>query len=402
MDWNDKRTKIDKKGNLDPKDKGNWSAIDVLPKPNNRKLWSPIPGTDYSTNYNNWVESNSSSIESILTLKGFDIQDYHRKTANSDGSVNNKRCANTSGVADGTDDDLKGLINFIRGSDYFDYDADCNITETRAKPMGDVYHSQLVVVGPPSAETSFTSENQEAYWRKTKGYDSWAESQRLRKSVIYAGSNSGVLHALDAVSGVELWGFVPPFVASRLPTIMNTNLNSVNPGSGGSNAIYGVDGSPVQHDIFFHSPHDSSPKWHTILFVPYGRGGSGFSILDVTDPAKPEHLVSIYNDMINNQVYRMDYDNNISVYDYIATSYPLSEFIEAQDVGNVFAPDKGNPQSSLQKCDDTKTKYCYESTRWTLGVKNLTKSMISVIEDGQDITNTVTISYDSSGNANQF
>ena len=38
-------------------------------------------------------------------------------------------------------------------------------------------------------------------------------------------------------------------------------------------------------------------------FVPYGRGGSGFSVLDVTDPAKPEHLVSIYNDMINNQVY---------------------------------------------------------------------------------------------------
>ena len=46
--------------------------------------------------------------------------------------------------------------------------------------MGDVYHSQLVVVGPPTAETAFTSENQEAYWRSTKGYDSWKESQKLR------------------------------------------------------------------------------------------------------------------------------------------------------------------------------------------------------------------------------
>ena len=54
-------------------------------------------------------------------------------------------CKCASGVADGTDDDLKGLINFIRGTDYFDYDADCNLTETRAKPMGDVYHSQLVL-----------------------------------------------------------------------------------------------------------------------------------------------------------------------------------------------------------------------------------------------------------------
>ena len=396
-----KRTAIDKNGKLNTLDKGNWSAVNVLPKPGNRKIWSPIPGTDYSTNYNNWVEANSSNIESILTLKGFDIVDYHRKTKNIvDNSVNNMRCASASGVADGTDDDLKGLINFIRGTDYFDYDADCNLTETRAKPMGDVYHSQLVVVGPPSAETAFTSENQEAYWRSTKGYDSWKESQRLRKPVIYAGSNSGVLHALDAGSGIELWGFVPPFVASRLPTIMNANLNQVSPTSkGGSNAIYGVDGSPVQHDIFFQSPHDTSAAWHTVLFVPYGRGGAGFSILDVTDPAKPEHLVSIYNDMVNNQVYRMDYDNNVFVYDYIGTSYALSELDEALEVGNNYSADYNGSgvQSSKQKCDDTRTTYCYKSKKWTMPVKSLTISNLSILEDGNDITNTVTITYDSSG-----
>ena len=123
------------------------------------------------------------------------------------------------------------------------------------------------------------------------------------------------------------------------------------------------------------------------MFVPYGRGGSGFSVLDVTDPAKPEHLVSIYNDMINNQVYRMDHANNVFVYDYIGTSYPLSEFIEAQEVGNVYAPDKDNEVASKQTCDDTQTKYCYESTKWTLPVKSLTKSMLSVLEDGVDITN---------------
>ena len=53
------------------------------------------------------------------------------------------------------DDDLKGLISFVRGTDYFDYDADCNLTEERENPMGDIYHSQLVTVGPPSAETAF-------------------------------------------------------------------------------------------------------------------------------------------------------------------------------------------------------------------------------------------------------
>ena len=30
----------------------------------------------------------------------------------------------------------------------------------------------------------------------------------------------------------------------------------------------------------------TSKKWHTILFVPYGRGGKDF-VLDITDTKKP-------------------------------------------------------------------------------------------------------------------
>ena len=398
-EWNGtiKRTKIDKNGKIYPKDKDNWSAVDKLPKPSARKIWSAIPGTSYKTSkYNNWTESNASSIENLVTLMGFDVQDYHRKDNNADGSTNNKRCANSSGVANGTDDDLKGLINFVRGTDYFDYDADCNLTEERENPMGDIYHSQLVTVGPPSAETAFSSENQESYWRSTKGYDAWAETQRNRKTMLYVGSNSGVVHALNADSGIEEWGFVPPFVASRLAKLMNTNLNEVSPAAkGGSNAIYGVDGSPVQHDIWFESPHDTAPRWHTILFVPYGRGGSGFTVLDVTDPVEPMHLVSIYNDLVNNKVYRMSHDQTISMYDYIGTSYALSELKEAKTAGDNYAPDKGSEVAAKQVCNNGGTSYCYKSKQWTLEVKNLTKNDLTVIEDGKDITSSVTITYDS-------
>ena len=396
-EWNGtiKRTKIDKNGKLYPNDKGNWSAVDKLPKSGARKIWSAIPGTDYTTNYNNWTTSNATSVENLVTLMGFDVQDYHRKTTNTDGSTNNKRCANQAGVADGTDDDLKGLINFIRGTDYFDYDADCNLTEDREDPMGDVYHSQLVTVGPPTAETAFSSENQESYWRSTKGYDAWAETQRNRKTMLYVGSNSGVLHALNADTGIEEWGFIPPFVASRLSRVMNTNLNQVAPAAkGGTNAIYGVDGSPVQHDIWFESPHDTAPRWHTILFVPYGRGGSGFTVLDVTDPVKPLHLVSIYNDLVNNKVYRMSHDQQISMYNYIGTSYALSELKEAKQAGDNYAPDKGSEDASKQICNDSGTSYCYKSKTWTLETKNLTKNDLIVYEDGNDITSSVTVTLD--------
>ena len=45
-------------------------------------------------------------------------------------------------------------------------------------------------------------------------------------------------------------------------------------------------------------PGGQSKEWQSILMVPYGRGGAGFSVLDVTDPNSPKHLYSILNDRI--------------------------------------------------------------------------------------------------------
>jgi len=380
-----KRTKISSKGIIDKTDSGNWSAVDKLPTPSSRKIWTTLDGKDYKTaNYNNFIDTNNNELENLFTMTGESMQDYHQVT----NSPNN-RCKNTSGVADGTDDEVKGLVNFIRGIDYFDYDADCNLTETRKKPMGDIYHSQLVVVGKPSAETAFTSLNQEAYWRNIKSYEAFAQAQSSRKEVLYAGSNSGVLHAIDGLTGVEKWGFVPPFVASQMPKIINPLLNITNPAAkGGSNAVYGVDGSPVQHDIFFKSPHDSTEKWHTVLFVPYGRGGSGFSVLDITDPDKPEHLVSIYNNLVQNKVFRMDYANNLFTYDYIATQYALSESVDAVTAGDNFLDD---PNTVSLTCDDTGSTACYKSNIWTFKLPGtLTNNDFVVYENGVDITSSVT------------
>mgnify|MGYP007000139806 len=114
---------------------------------------------------------NTTEIGNVFALFGNDILDFHRDTNNSAGSSLNRRCANSAGVIDGITDDQIGLINFIRGSDYFDYDGDCNLTESRKNAsgkkiyLGDIYHSQLLVVGPPSAETAFASTNQESYFR---------------------------------------------------------------------------------------------------------------------------------------------------------------------------------------------------------------------------------------------
>ena len=141
-------------------------------------------GPEVETDYNNFTDSNWKEIKDTFELFNNEVPEYHSKTSGTARPQNTTRCANTSGVADGSDDDVKGLINFIRGQDYFDYDADCNLTEIKENPLGDIYHSELVVVGAPSAETSFVSTNQESYWRSINGYDAWAEANKTRSEMI--------------------------------------------------------------------------------------------------------------------------------------------------------------------------------------------------------------------------
>ena len=82
------------------------------------------------------------------------------------------------GVANGNSDDIDGLIKFVRGYDYFGYKGCENMGEIRDSVLGDIYHSQIVEVGRPSANTLYTGMNQEAYFRSKNGIDwlwSWFE-----------------------------------------------------------------------------------------------------------------------------------------------------------------------------------------------------------------------------------
>ena len=387
------RTAINSSGVLDTTDVGNWSAADKLPNPGNRKVWTQIiNGADYKTDYNNFTGANWDDINTMFQLTNNEVSGYHSLT---DEPVNSRRCANATNVSgpveDGTDDDIKGLINFIRGEDYFDYDGDCNLNETRTNPIGDIYHSELVVVGPPQAETAFVKTNQEAYWRSINGYDTWASGLATREEVIYVGANDGTLHAFEAKTGKEKWAFVPPLIVPSLPLMMNTNLNRSTPAGGGSNAIFGVDGSPVVHDMYFQSPHGGAKDWHTILFIPYGRGGAGFSALDITNPDAPLHLYSVLNDTIRRNVHIIDSIGDHKEYSYIASSYSISHFQEAVKV-----TDNANTSTGTMTCDDTGDNQCYKSTKWTFPVQGVSANDLTILKNGNNYSN-FTVTTDAVG-----
>ena len=275
-----------------------------------RKIWTVLKNKDYKTDYNNWVPENSSEINFLFEVLGSTVTDYHNPSS---------ACKAHIGET-GNADDIKGLINFVRGEDYFIYGGNCSESDLiRPHVLGDIYHSQIVEVGAPGANVNFTSTNQEAYYRSKYGYESWAASLADRPRTLYVGANDGMFHAFDAETGEERWAFVPPFIAGRLPEMINDGLNGI-AGSkrGGSNAIYAVDGSPVVHDMYISGllPDGSFEtggvkSWHTILMIPYGRGGRGYSILDVTDPEKPLHVYSIYNNYIQNKVMIALHDGTI-------------------------------------------------------------------------------------------
>ncbi len=107
------------------------------------------------------------------------------------------------------------------------------------------------------------------------GYGAFVTAQKNRKTLIWAGSNDGMLHAFDAGSGTS--GGASVF--SYLPQPMHGRLGAwINPGPVQALA----DGSPFTADVL-RSVGGGSPTWATYLFSTLGRGGKGVFALDVTN-----------------------------------------------------------------------------------------------------------------------
>ena len=329
---------------VDPYGGKNWDAAKKMYEAGSEKrnVWTTLPDKHYADeSWNNWSTDNSTEIDVLFNLTGNTVRDYHTSTS----TCNGKDYPGGDGLKtrDGTDDDIMGLIAFARGKDYFNYlDNECDLTADRKHFLGDIYHSQLVEVGAPSASVSFTSQNQEAFFRAKNGYASFADGNKNRKPIIYAGGNDGMLHAFNACkacadAGKEEWAFIPPFMAAKLPIIINTAYDGkVGNGGGGTNPIFGVDGSPVVHDMYIEgltpdgTTWETTKSWRTVLFIPYGRGGAGFSVLDVTTPLLkddkgPLHMYSVLNDAINNEVLVSDHLGNIERYSYYRGALNISK-----------------------------------------------------------------------------
>ncbi|QWE21459.1 pilus assembly protein [Polynucleobacter sp. AP-Kolm-20A-A1] len=189
----------------------------------------------------------------------------------------------------------KDLINFTRGLNT-DWEENAPVSSVRSSVLGDTYHSEMILVGAPNAlsiKDAVKFGKSEAYYRYSKGYDSFIAKWKDRRQQLYVGSNDGMLHAFDADLN-EQWAFIPPSV---LPILRNmTGTKGVGAAGGTSNSIFSVDGPISVKDIY------SEGVWKTILMGGLGWGGNSYYALDITDPDAPKHLFTVNNDVANKTI----------------------------------------------------------------------------------------------------
>lgn len=161
-----------------------------------------------------------------------------------------------------TSADRDKVIDFIRGIDAFDEDADLNVTEERAWKLGDIFHSSPVLVSPPFSPSTDSS------------YVAFKEAMAKRTTVLITGANDGMIHAFRESDGEELWAFIPPDILGRLKDLTVRS---------GEHSFY-LDSSPIAADIKIGG------NWRTIVVFGERRGGKSYHALDVTDTTYPSFL----------------------------------------------------------------------------------------------------------------
>ena len=152
---------------------------------------------------------------------------------------------------------LDGLIDWAYGYDVLDEDGDNDTTEARLS-MGDPLHSRpaAVIYGGPENNPDLT---------------------------LYATTNDGYLHAIDADDGTELWSFVPKEMLDRLePLLENDDVAA-------TGRVYGLDGTLeiVRIDRDGDGTIESSDGDHVYLYFGMRRGGFHYYALDVTNRSAP-------------------------------------------------------------------------------------------------------------------
>tara|TARA_R110002050_G_scaffold1244_4_gene8638 strand:+ start:70477 stop:74115 length:3639 start_codon:yes stop_codon:yes gene_type:complete len=167
----------------------------------------------------------------------------------------------------------ENLLNYLRGAQNNEA-SNGGTFRNRNTVLGDIIHGSPTYVGAPILKYpdnwgASANENSAPYSLFKSGNVS-------RQAVIYVGANDGMLHAINAVTGIEIFGYMPNSIMNKVTDLADVNYNHK----------YYVDGNPIIVDAFFDSDGSGAnpAEWHSVLVSGLRGGAQGVFALDVTDP----------------------------------------------------------------------------------------------------------------------
>ena len=127
----------------------------------------------------------------------------------------------------------------------------------RSQPLGAIIGSTPAMMNPPSLDPPPDAD-----------YPRFVDENENRRSIVWVGANDGMVHAIDARLGKEVWAFVP---FNLLP-----KLNALRSGQPVGDFRYYMDGSPKVADVKIGG------NWRTYMIVGQSAGGTFYQTFDVT------------------------------------------------------------------------------------------------------------------------
>lgn len=181
--------------------------------------------------------------------------------------------------------DASDYLNYLRGDKTHERSAtvsgSAKAYRDRTTLLGDIGNFKARPVGRPDAPYSSSS---------NPGYGAFKTTWASRPTVVYIGTNAGVVHAVNGglsgtQAGREMFAYVPG--ASYLGgsgTASSTGLQVI--GNPTFQHYNFVDATPVVADVDLgRTVGGSGTDWRTLLIGGLGKGGKAIYALDVTNPA---------------------------------------------------------------------------------------------------------------------
>lgn len=285
----------DSNGALRFADDAHWDAAEKVPDPASRKLYLEFSGKSMFSQPDEFKIPPGEEAEAA-TLFGFQA------------GVDDLEAPYDSLSPNTPAEMAVALVDVTRGCVFGSDPCVARVNASGDKIMlGDIFHSNPVVVGSPNAPINDLS------------YKRFVGQKRERTRVIYAGANDGFLHAFhagqwqsfeldvdgnpttvplaapthDRGTGEELFGFMPSKVRDVIKELPKSTTFP--------RTMETVDGSPVAADAWFYrevsngalagvnpelSSKDDEPlRWRTVVMGGLRNGGEAYYALDVTDPS---------------------------------------------------------------------------------------------------------------------